>query len=127
MNAVATTAGSPWGISAISNAEWEGARLVDVLRAAGAGSHTLNCIPPFNFNPTNMKSFLVSLLGDEETLSEVGVRHVQFTAAEGMQASIPLHKALNTCKYVRLTSPRLRNIISTHTHTTCDVILQITF
>jgi Oxidoreductase molybdopterin binding domain len=38
MNAVATTAGSPWGISAISNAEWEGARLVDVLRAAGAGS-----------------------------------------------------------------------------------------
>ena len=37
MNGVAVTAGSPWGISAISNAEWAGARLVDVLRAAGAG------------------------------------------------------------------------------------------
>ena len=37
MNSVATTAGSPWGISAISNAHWEGARLVDVLRASGAG------------------------------------------------------------------------------------------
>lgn len=36
--------------------------------------------------------------GDEEALSEVGVRHVQFAAAEGMEASIPLHKALNTCK-----------------------------
>ena len=37
MNKVAATAGSPWGISAISNADWEGARLVDVLRAVGAG------------------------------------------------------------------------------------------
>lgn len=37
MNKVAVTAGSPWGIAAISNAEWEGARLVDVLRAVGAG------------------------------------------------------------------------------------------
>jgi hypothetical protein len=30
-------------------------------------------------------------------LIEAGVRHVQFAAAEGMEASIPLHKALNTC------------------------------
>lgn len=40
MNDVAKTAGSPWGISAISNADWEGARLVDVLRAVGAGKGT---------------------------------------------------------------------------------------
>lgn len=39
-----------------------------------------------------------SIIGDEEALSESGIKHVQFMAAEGMEASIPLHKALNTCK-----------------------------
>eukprot|EP00596_Hydrurales_sp_CCMP1899_P000671 CAMPEP_0119043770 /NCGR_PEP_ID=MMETSP1177-20130426/25875_1 /TAXON_ID=2985 /ORGANISM="Ochromonas sp, Strain CCMP1899" /LENGTH=520 /DNA_ID=CAMNT_0007012659 /DNA_START=289 /DNA_END=1851 /DNA_ORIENTATION=+ len=69
MNEVGKTNGSPWGIAAISNAEWEGVRLLDVLRAAG--------------------------YGDEEALAEAGIKHVQFMAAEGMEASIPLHKAMD--------------------------------
>lgn len=80
MNEVAITAGSPWGTSAISNAEWAGVRLRDVLKAAlvdaGVGAAAL----------------------DEEALMEEGVRHVQFAAAEGLEASIPLHKALSICK-----------------------------
>jgi hypothetical protein len=43
------------------------------------------------------RSYVGFPAGDEEMLNEAGVRHVQFTAAEGMEASIPLHKALNTC------------------------------
>lgn len=37
MTALRSTAGTPWGISAISNAEWAGVRLVDVLRSAELG------------------------------------------------------------------------------------------
>ena len=46
MNEVAVTAGSPWGVAAISNAQWEGARLVDVLREIGAG---WTIVPAFIF------------------------------------------------------------------------------
>ena len=108
MNSVAVTAGSPWGISAISNAHWEGARLVDVLRASGAGLlHHINHINvraslrnsiQYLRQPIHNKDFDDAISGDEDALHENGVLHVQFAAAEGMEASIPLHKALNTCE-----------------------------
>ena len=109
MNSVAVTAGSPWGISAISNAHWEGARLVDVLRASGAGLlHHIN-VPASLRNsiqylsqPIYSKDFDDATSGDEDALHENGVLHVQFAAAEGMEASIPLHKALNTCELLTL-------------------------
>jgi len=66
MNQVAVTSGSPWNVSAISTAEWSGARLSDVLRS----------------------------LGIADRAEELGIEHVQFAAAEGMEASIPITKAL---------------------------------
>ena len=77
MNDVAITAGSPWGACAISNAEWAGVRLRDVLKAAAAGGSGL----------------------DEEDLMQKGARHVQFAALEGLEASIPLHKAVDLCTF----------------------------
>ena len=86
MNEVSVTAGSPWTTSAISNAEWSGARLRDVLKMAILGQ---------NQQQQQQGSCVV----DEEALMEQGIKHVQFAAAEGLEASIPLHKALSICKY----------------------------
>ena len=90
MNNVAITAGSPWGTGAISNAEWSGVRLRDVLKAAAVGGAL-----------------------DEEELMRLGARHVQFAALEGLEASIPLHKAVSLCTFVGA-GPRLRSCLSRH-------------
>ena len=87
MNEVSVTAGSPWTTSAISNAEWSGARLRDVLKVAILGQ-----------NQQQQQGSQGAGVVDEEALLEQGVRHVQFAAAEGLEASIPLHKALSICK-----------------------------
>ncbi|KAK0736010.1 Oxidoreductase, molybdopterin-binding domain-containing protein [Apiosordaria backusii] len=63
------TNGLQWGVGAISNAEWEGVRLSDVLADAG-----LNTTP------------------DQP---EANSLHAQFTGAEAYGASIPLSKALS--------------------------------
>lgn len=70
MNSEGLTSGTPWGCGAISTAVWGGARLRDVIKAAG-----------------------VDL--DEDALENMGVEHVQFAGAEGMEASIPSMKALS--------------------------------
>ncbi|KAK3689548.1 Oxidoreductase, molybdopterin-binding domain-containing protein [Podospora appendiculata] len=59
------TNGLQWGVGAISNAEWEGIRLADVLADAG--------LPPTTSEPL----------------------HVQFTGLEAYGASIPLAKAVD--------------------------------
>lgn len=61
------TAGLPWGIGAISNAEWTGVRLRDVLRDAGLSVDD----PPDN------------------------VKHVQFLGSEAYGSSIPIEKVLD--------------------------------
>jgi len=68
MNEVKRTNGSPWAISAMSTAQWGGARLGDVLRSLGV---------------------------DEEYVETHGIKHVIFEGAEDMQASIPIRKALD--------------------------------
>jgi sulfite oxidase len=61
------TSGLPWDVGGISNAEWTGVRMVDVLEDAG-------------FEASGS-------LGD--------VRHVQFTGAEAYGASVPIEKVLD--------------------------------
>lgn len=75
MNNVEKTAGTPWNISAISNATWTGYRLTDIIKDASSKSK--------RFKSTSL-----------ETLEE-RYKHVVFGAAEGMQASIPSEKALS--------------------------------
>lgn len=60
-----TANGLQWDAGAISNAEWTGVRLRDVLRDAGVATDNL---PEY-------------------------AKHCQFYGAEGYGASIPMHKA----------------------------------
>lgn len=70
MNAVHKTSGIDWGFGAISTAKWGGVPLRDVLLYAG--------------------------LLTPEIAEMQGVKHVQFEAEDGLQASIPVEKALST-------------------------------
>jgi len=73
MNLSGKTSGTPWGCGALSNAEWGGARLVDVLAAA-------ELLPGPQCHPQSPQG---------------KVAHVQFVGADEMTASIPVEKALN--------------------------------
>ena len=64
MDRIKKTAGTPWKISAISNATWSGVLLKDVLSSLGMTHESI---------PEN-------------------IQHIQFTGAEGLQASIPIDK-----------------------------------
>ncbi|KAH6847573.1 Oxidoreductase, molybdopterin-binding domain-containing protein [Chaetomium sp. MPI-CAGE-AT-0009] len=78
------TNGLQWGVGAISNAEWEGVRLSDIL--ADAGLNVLDATSPTrksNQNPTT----------DDKV--DANALHVQFTGLEAYGASIPLAKALD--------------------------------
>lgn len=68
MSALSKTNGSSWSVSAISTAEWKGALLRDVLLASGI---------------------------TEELAESSGLSHVQFLSADGLEASIPIRKALS--------------------------------
>jgi sulfite oxidase len=63
------TSGIGWGTGAVSNAEFTGVLLADVLKAAG--------------------------LGDPEVCRQNNVKHIQFQAADGLQSSIPIESALD--------------------------------
>jgi len=73
MNGIAPTSGIGW-CNAISTAQWKGARLRDVLIAAGVDEDSV-----------------YSTDGD----GSKNVRHIHFIGADGMQASIPIKKALS--------------------------------
>ncbi|KAL2132681.1 hypothetical protein VTI74DRAFT_3520 [Chaetomium olivicolor] len=78
------TNGLQWGVGAISNAEWEGVRLSDIL--ADAGLKVLDATMPTrkgSSGPTD----------DEQV--DANQMHVQFTGLEAYGASIPLSKALD--------------------------------
>ncbi|KAK4464319.1 mitochondrial sulfite oxidase [Cladorrhinum samala] len=66
------TNGLQWGVGAISNAEWEGVRLADVLADAG-----------------------LKVADRKEELLDPKSLHVQFTGLEAYGASIPLPKAID--------------------------------
>ncbi|EOO02397.1 putative sulfite oxidase protein [Phaeoacremonium minimum UCRPA7] len=79
------TNGLQWGVGAISNAEWEGVRLMDVLKDAGlkvADLHDLTAVRPQS---------------DDEgaSLPDPNTHHVQFSGLEAYGASIPLATALD--------------------------------
>ncbi|GAB1317761.1 Nitrate reductase [NADPH] [Madurella fahalii] len=78
------TNGLQWGVGAISNAEWEGVRLSDILADAG-----LKVAAPTT--PTQ-KETSVQPNGDQP---DANALHVQFTGLEAYGASIPLAKALD--------------------------------
>jgi sulfite oxidase len=63
------TAGIQWGISAMSTANWGGAKLCDVLKSIGL---------------------------DSDAAIKEGIIHVQFAGGEGMEASIPARKAFSS-------------------------------
>ncbi|KAJ4292849.1 hypothetical protein N0V88_005507 [Collariella sp. IMI 366227] len=78
------TNGLQWGVGAISNAEWEGVRLSDIL--ADAGLKVLDTTAPTREgNPATP---------DDEHV-DANQMHVQFTGLEAYGASIPLAKALD--------------------------------
>jgi sulfite oxidase len=84
------TNGLQWGVGAISNAEWEGVRLADVLADAGlrvgdATSITKTGTPGQSQEPNN----------DSNTLPNPNDHHVQFSGLEAYGASIPLSTALD--------------------------------
>jgi sulfite oxidase len=69
LNGVDNTKGTSWNVGAISNAEWGGVLLRDLLIHMG-------------------------VRGPEDA-EKRGIRHVQFESHDGMKASIPIEKALN--------------------------------
>lgn len=85
------TNGLQWGVGAISNAEWEGVRLMDVLNDAGLrvadlSSHTaVTASAPADHDPPDPKT-----------------HHVQLTGLEAYGASIPLSTALDPANDVLL-------------------------
>ncbi|KAJ2905898.1 hypothetical protein MKZ38_003906 [Zalerion maritima] len=79
---VGPTNGLQWGVGAISNAEWEGVKLVDVLAdAAGAGAGSSSSMPPGPWNQS-------LLFGSD-------AKHVWFSGLEAYGASIPLETAFD--------------------------------
>lgn len=85
------TNGLQWGVGAISNAEWEGVRLKDVLTDAGLrvpdlSSHT---------------AVTASAQADHDT-ADPNTHHVQLTGLEAYGASIPLSTALDPASDVLL-------------------------
>lgn len=81
---VAKTNGLPWGVGAISNAEWEGVRLSDVLADAGLIT-----------GPTSNSPAPDGASDDQDEQPDPATLHVQFSALEGYGASIPLPTALD--------------------------------
>ena len=78
------TNGLQWGVGAISNAEWEGVRLSDIL--ADAGLKVLDATAPTREIPPK---------DDQADAVDANTLHVQFTGLEAYGASIPLAKALD--------------------------------
>lgn len=81
------TNGLQWGVGAISNAEWEGVLLRDVLQDAG-----LKVRDPSSVTAVAQP---VSPSEEEDDLPSQKDLHVQFSALEAYGASIPLTKALD--------------------------------
>mmetsp|Transcript_9427 Transcript_9427/g.34598 ORF Transcript_9427/g.34598 Transcript_9427/m.34598 type:complete len:574 (-) Transcript_9427:105-1826(-) len=67
LDQISKTAGTGWDTGAISTAVWSGVLLSDVLQYCGL---------------------------TDESCETAGVKHVQFQAEEGLQASIPVEKAI---------------------------------
>lgn len=92
------TNGLQWGVGAISNAEWEGVRLMDVLtdaglRVANVSTHTA---------VTAMATATTTAMSIDGDMPDPNTHHVQLTGLEAYGASIPLSTALNPANDVLL-------------------------
>ncbi|KAL2257500.1 hypothetical protein VTK26DRAFT_96 [Humicola hyalothermophila] len=78
------TNGLQWGVGAISNAEWEGVRLSDILADAGLKVPDTTAVTRKGSSPA-----------PSNDQHDANALHVQFTGLEAYGASIPLAKALD--------------------------------
>lgn len=85
------TNGLQWGVGAISNAEWEGVRLADVL--ADAGLRVAD--PAVLTRATTEDGAADDDNDDPNTITDPSAHHVQFSGLEAYGASIPLPTALD--------------------------------
>lgn len=72
MNVVEVTNGIAWEISAISTAKWTGVKLRDILSAQGITEESI-----------------------DEGMKHEWIKHVHFISLDGMEASVPIRKALD--------------------------------
>ncbi|KAJ3195310.1 hypothetical protein HK101_000500, partial [Irineochytrium annulatum] len=94
MNSTKPVKGLPWGSGAMGNAVWTGARLSDVLKAAGYMSEPSALDPDI---AAGKRDGLLVTAGTpvDETEDARLTRHLIMDGAEGYGASIPVAKALN--------------------------------
>lgn len=85
------TNGLQWGVGAISNAEWEGVRLADVLVDAG-----LRVVDPAVLTRADSRD-APEQEGDDNgnTITDPAAHHVQFSGLEAYGASVPLATAMD--------------------------------
>lgn len=104
------TLGSAWNGAAISNAEWSGVRLLDLLIDSGLDvTHSYDIIDqltspaPTSSSPLTPTSTTSTTPTTSSTSSpRTSNLHVQFAAADGMEASVPLTQALDRLADVTL-------------------------
>ncbi|CAE7556367.1 Suox, partial [Symbiodinium microadriaticum] len=84
MSALEGTAGTPWTVTALSNARWEGALLSDVLRYCGVRNATIR----------KPESAWDDMECSQEDFERAGMGHVEFMGMDDMNASIPMGKAM---------------------------------
>lgn len=84
MSALEVTAGTPWDVSAISNARWEGVLLSDVLRGCGLHNSAIR----------TKESIYDDGDCDQQDYDKAEIGHVQFYGEDDMTASIPTFKAM---------------------------------
>ena len=90
MNHVKKTNGLQWGAGAISNAEWEGVRLADVLADAGLKTRDSTLATVAKKDPEASGGGR-----DDDAPPDADSLHVQFSGLETYGASIPLPAALD--------------------------------
>jgi sulfite oxidase len=97
MTDVERTNGASWDISAMSTAKWTGVRLRDLLQSLEITEDSLfdNSGNPQESNPNPHPSSFTTSVSSSSSSSSSFLSHVQFVGAEGMEASIPIRKALN--------------------------------
>ena len=94
------TLGSAWNGAAISNAEWSGVTLLDLLIDSGLDvTHSYDIIDQLTSLPSSSSTPTSATPTPSPRSSNL---HVQFAAADGMEASVPLTQALDRLADVTL-------------------------
>lgn len=90
------TNGLQWGVGAISNAEWEGVRLADVLADAGLRVADVAGMTRNQTSPQQSGSSSQGATDDDSPeATDPNTHHVQFSGLEAYGASIPLSTAID--------------------------------